>query len=83
MTKNEFKAAVEIATTDRDLSGIDTTPLHGYGLRSFNPVGVTLEAVAALVRWQCFCLDGSIDAEGLAEMHRIFRRKVTVIGAAS
>jgi hypothetical protein len=81
MTKDEFKAAVEMATSDRDLGGIDTTPLHGYGQGGFRAAGVTLEAVAALVRWQCCYLSGGLDAEELATIHRIFRRRVTVVGA--
>ena len=81
MTKDEFKAAVEIATGPRDLRGIDTTPLHGYGLGGFRAAGVTLDAVAAVIRWQCCYMSGGIDATELATIHRVFRRRVTVVSA--
>lgn len=79
MTKDEFARAVEIATGDRDLGGIDTTPLHGYGLEDFRAAAVSLDAVAALIRWQCCYLTGGIDADELSSMRRIFRRRVEIV----
>lgn len=79
MTKAEFTRAVEIAISDRDLTGIDTTILHGYGLASFRAVAASLDTVAALVRWQCCYLSGGIDAEELATIRRIFRHRVEIV----
>ncbi len=79
MTKDELKQAMDIARSDRDLSSIDLTPLTGYALRDFQPVTVAVEAVASMIRWQCFTLDGGIDGEELNELADCFRRKVTVI----
>jgi len=79
VTKIEFTRAVEIATSDRDLGGIDTSILHGYGLEDFRAVAVSLDTVAAMIRWQCCYLTGGIDAEELADIRRIFRRRVEIV----
>ena len=79
MTKTEFTRAVEIATSDRDLSGIDTTILHGYGLPGFRLVAVALDTVAAVIRWQCCYLSGGLDAEELASCRRVFRHRVEIV----
>lgn len=79
MTKSEFTRAVEIATSDRDLGGIDTTILHGCGLPGFRPVAVALDTVAAVIRWQCCYLGGGLDAEELASCRRIFRHRVEIV----
>lgn len=79
MTKAEFARAVEIATSDRDLGGIDTTILHGCGLPGFRPAAVALDTVAAMIRWQCCYLGGGLDAEELATIRRVFRRRVEVV----
>jgi hypothetical protein len=79
MKKDELRQAMDIARSDRDLSSIDITPLAGYALRDFQRVTVAVEAVARMIRWQCFTLDGGIDGEALNELADCFCRKVTVI----
>jgi hypothetical protein len=79
MTNAEFKNAFEIANSNADLSGIDTEILFGYGLPEFAPVAATVETVAAVIRWECLMLNGEFDSLALDNLHRIFRRKVTVI----
>jgi hypothetical protein len=79
MTAAEFKNAAEIAKSNADLSGIDTEILFGYGLPEFVPVAATVETVAAVIRWDCLMLNGEFDSLALDNLHRIFRRKVTVI----
>jgi len=79
MTNAEFKNAAEIAKSNADLSGIDTEILFGYGLLEFGSVAATVETVAAVIRWDCLMLNGEFDSLALDNLHRIFRRKVTVI----
>jgi|GEM_PF-1622239 len=79
MNKAEFQEAYRIACSDQDLSDHDIDLLNGFGLPDFKPVCVTIEAVARTIRWQCFCLDGSIDQEALNECQTHFRRRVTVV----
>ena len=79
MTKNELKEAMDIARSDRDLSNVDIEHLVGYALPTFGPVTVAVEAVARMIRWQCYLLNGGIDGEALDELAECFRRKVTVL----
>jgi hypothetical protein len=40
----------------------------------------TILPVAKLLRWQCQCLDGSWDEQSMAEMAKICRYKLTLVG---
>lgn len=79
MTNAEFKNAAEIAKSNADLTGIDTQVLFGYGLAGFAPVAATIEAIAAVIRWDCLMLNGEFDSIALDNLHSIFRRKVMVV----
>lgn len=80
MTKTELKQAVEVAKSNADLkSEIDNIHIfNGFALSNFNPITVTVEQVAALVRWQCFQFDGGIDAEALNEIATCGKKKFIV-----
>jgi len=82
MNKAEFQRAWEVANSDKDLSDVDDTILDGFGLRDFEPVTVTIEVVAKMLRWQCFYIFGVVDQEALTECRNHFRRKVTVVELA-
>lgn len=63
MLASELRLALAIAQ-DRtvDLSAEFHNPiLYGFGLPDFEPVTVSLRIVAACIRWQCNCFDGSFD----------------------
>jgi hypothetical protein len=79
MTKDELVTALEIAKSPISLENVDDSLLFGYGLRDFNPVHVTIEAVAKTIRWDCIMLNGEVDAEALDNLCKNLRRKITVI----
>jgi len=79
MTKQELSTALEIARSDADLSGVDTNIFSGCALHGFSPVTVTLDALAAFVRYQVVCLDGSIDARELDDIASYGRRVFRVV----
>jgi hypothetical protein len=63
MTKKQISLALEMAKSNTDFSGIDLKPFFGYALRDFKPLNCTIEAVASLMRYQCFQMNGEIDTE--------------------
>ena len=80
MTKAELSQAVAIAKSNADLAGVDTSHMVGYGLNSFEPVHVTLDMVASMIRYQCIMFNGDIDGNELNELADAGRRKFIVIG---
>lgn len=81
MTLTQFQCAFAIAKDfNRDLSNVDDSILFGCGLRSFEPVHTTLEAVAKLIRWQALQFNGEWDAEALNEVAMIGRKNFLVLG---
>jgi hypothetical protein len=79
MRATDLDAALAIARSHRPLNVADLAIFDGFGLPDFKPITCTVEALAMLIRWQCFCLDGSIDAEALAEIAELGRRRFTVL----
>lgn len=81
MTKDQLQCAVEIATSNEDLSTemeqIDI--FSGYGLSNFKPVTVTVKQLAALVRWQCAQFNGGIDAQALNEIAELGKKRFQVV----
>lgn len=72
MTRAEFSKAWTIAQSHEDLSGENYDPAFGYGLPGFKPVGLTLKAVARLLRYQCTYIFGNgYDAEELENNRRL------------
>jgi len=79
MTKQELSTALEIARSDTDLSGVDTSIFDGCALPGFTPITVTLDALAAFVRYHVICLNGSIDAHELDNIASYGRRVFRVV----
>lgn len=75
MNAKQFQAAVKLAKSDTDLSQVVTFHLFGCGLKSFKPVEVTIEQVAAFIRYQAKQWDGEMDNAALAECRDIAREK--------
>jgi len=79
MKAQDLDTALAIARSDRPLNVADLSIFDGFGLPDFKPVTCTVEALAMLIRWQCFCLDGSVDAEALQEIATLGRHRFTVL----
>lgn len=80
MTKTEFSRAFELAQSNAEL-GVPDPIFDGCGLPGYQPIATTLEAVAALLRWQCIGIFGDwIDQQALQEMRHICRHKFTIVG---
>ena len=81
MKTSDLDRALAIARSDRPLDVADLSLFDGFGLPDFRPVTCTLEALAMLIRWQCFRLDGSVDGEALQEIATHGRRRFHVLSA--
>jgi hypothetical protein len=79
MKASDLDTALAIARSDTPLNVADLAVFDGYGLPDFRPIACTVEALAMLVRWECFCLDGSVDAEALEQIARLGRHRFTVL----
>lgn len=79
MTKEQFAEAFKIARSDEDLSQVDDSILHGCGLPEFQPVTVTINCFAKLLRYQITQLNGGVDEIELNNMRWIARRKIQVV----
>lgn len=85
MTKHELSQAYKLARSSAILPGYlseDLEAFHGYGLPGFQPIHCSIEHVAALIRGQCFCLDGSMDSVEFAELATLGRRLFQIVGAS-
>ena len=82
MKTSDLDKALALARSDVPLNIEDLSIFDGFGLPDFKPVTCTVEALAMLVRWQCFCLNGSIDAEALQEIATLGRHRFYVLSAA-
>jgi hypothetical protein len=81
MTLGEFKAAFEIAKTDVSLTQHDIAVFDGFGLPDFQPVTVTVEQVARLIRYQAQFMSGGWESAALNVIRECGRRKFIVLGA--
>lgn len=79
MNTAEYRAAFKLAQSSADLSKVSTDHLFGCGLKEFQPTTTTIEAVAALMRWQALCFNGSWDMEALEDVRFIGRKKFIII----
>ena len=79
MKAQDLQAALALARSEATLRVDDLALFDGFALPDFAPVVCTVEALAMLMRWQCICFDGSIDAEALHEIATIGRRRFTVL----
>lgn len=81
MNKSEFQRAFDHANDKtQDFTGVDTSILHGCGLRGFQPVTVTMHVFAAFLRGQAIQMNGEWDATALNECREIARYKITMVG---
>lgn len=84
MTKDEFKAAFQRAqdrkAQDLPFDWVALDRFVGFGLRDFEPVHCTLDAVADLIRYQAQYFNGGWDHEELNNIAQVARRKFVVIG---
>ena len=83
MRKADLDKALAIARSKAPLDMAETAIFDGFGLPDFRPVTCTVEALAALVRWQCIRLNGSVDAEALDEIATCGRQRFHVLGGAA
>ena len=67
MKTADLDRALALARSEAQLNMADLSIFDGFALPDFRPVTCTVEALAMLVRWQCVCFDGSIDAEALQD----------------
>jgi len=80
MTRAEMTDALKIAKSDRSLANVDTSIMYGYGLPDFQPAHVTLEQVAANIRWQAGRLDGTWDVQEINNIANLGRKRFMIIG---
>jgi len=78
MTKSELSQAVNKALSNENLGEVPNV-VDGYGLPDFKPVHITLNNLAALVRWQCVQLNGSLDSTALNELAQIGKKKFLIL----
>lgn len=80
MKNAELKEATAVATDPNvALLDEDISIFNGYGLPYFSQIVCTSRQLAALIRWQCVRLDGTMDTDALTELNNIGRRKFTVV----
>ena len=79
MNAIEFKKAFHLAKSNVDLSNVDISHLYGYGLKRFEPVTTTIEAVAAVMRWQALRFDGSWDMEEINDIKQCGKKKFDIV----
>ena len=78
MTKNEFKAAVKLAKSG-PIQGANMDILTGFALPDFQPVAVSLETVAEVLRWQCLTFAGHWDDAAMDEVY-CFKNRFIIVG---
>jgi hypothetical protein len=79
MTRQEISHAVEIAKSDKDLTGVSQDHLFGCGLSDFKPVVSSIDAVAVFLRWQCCLLTGGFDETELNNLYWIMQHRIRII----
>lgn len=80
MTKDQATQAMEIAQSNEENLCGNIDIFNGFGLSDFKPVYTTLRDVAGLIRWQCFQLDGNVNAEALNDLVTLGRKRFMIIG---
>ena len=79
MTKEQFSQAWAIAKSNKVLD-LDFSILDGCGLSDFTPKYVTIETVAAFLRWQCcYIFNDGFDEIELDNCARIARKKFLIV----
>ena len=81
MTKTELKDIMILAQSP-NRPKLDTKQLaifDGFGFKDFQPVNVTKQAVAQLIRWQCLQFNGQFDNDALNDLVIAGREKFIII----
>lgn len=79
MNKSEFKQALEIAKSDEQTGDIPNC-MRGCALKGFQPCCVTLNNVAALIRYQAAYMFGGWSADEINSVASIGRKNFLIIG---
>lgn len=78
MTTKQLHEAMELARAGRgSMNDIDI--FNGFGLPTFRKVTCSIEALAGLLRWQCFRFDGSIDEGELEIIAQMGKHKFIIV----
>jgi hypothetical protein len=80
VNKQELAKALDLAKNRKVKEPTDISIFAGFGGRDYQPVFVTLDAVAALINWQCLQFNGQYDAMALNEIAQAGRTKFQIIG---
>lgn len=84
MNTQQLDAAMRIAQDGNErLDNEDQSIFDGFGLPNYKGCTCTVRQLAALIRWQCFQLNGKVDAEAFQQIADIGRHKFTVVGEGS
>jgi hypothetical protein len=78
MTAANATAAIKLALSDADLKA-DLSPFDGFGLPGYQPVHVTLEQVAGLIRWQAITFNGELEQNALREVLAAGKRHFLIV----
>jgi hypothetical protein len=78
MTKPQFDRAYKLARSNANLTHVDQSHLEGFALPDFKPTFTTIEAVAALMRWQAYIWNGTWDSVALDEI-RVYGRRLFLL----
>jgi len=80
MTKDELNKAWAIANQESFVPDYKTLGWSiGFGLSDYQPVTISVEALATLIHYQCGCLDMTWDMEALDEIARHGKNKFIVL----
>ena len=80
MNKVELAKALELSKTRKVSDPTDISIFAGFALRDFRPIHTTIDAVAALINWQCLQFNGQYDLIALDEIASHGRKKFIIIG---
>ena len=81
MTRKELERALELAKIgEREYNWTTLAVFDGFGLPDFEPIQTTLWAVSRIIRYQCLCFDGTLEAVALNELATFGRKRFLIIG---
>jgi hypothetical protein len=82
MTAEQFRIAFTIAKADVTIDSVKHTliPFDGFGMLDFEPVSVTIEQVASLMRYQAQMINGAWDQEELESIKFYGKKRFLIKG---
>jgi hypothetical protein len=76
----QFRSAVHIAKNEPERTeGVNQDHLFGCGTPEFKQTSTSIEAVAALIRYQALFMDGSWDEEEIESLRLTAKKKFILI----